>query len=200
MKTSTHLAAVALCVVAALTGCQSINTSDAGNMTVNPKTTGPVDSYRLLYQVNEKQTVSGNAKIHSHFGLFVWGGEGTADYVDFSNEDDSFLAKLLPSPKATGAKSAFYDACVANKCDPLVASRYTIKTKDYFVYAQFDITVTGYPAKQIGIETIKPVPYYIDFSTGKVVILDKFVDMVNVGYEPRAVRDPSPTTSGWFIF
>lgn len=44
MKTSTKLAAAALCALVALTGCQSINTSDAGNMTVNPKTTGPVDS------------------------------------------------------------------------------------------------------------------------------------------------------------
>ncbi len=169
-------------------------------MTVNPKTIGPVDSYRPLYQVNEKQTVTGNAKIHCLFGLFVWGGAGTADYADFTNESDSFLSKILPNPKATGAKSAFYDACVANKCDSLVASRYTIKTKDYFVYAQYDITVKGYPVKQIGVETIKPVPYYIDFSTGKIVILDKFVDMVNVGYEPRGVRDPVPGVKGWFIF
>ena len=74
------------------------------------------------------------------------------------------------------------------------------ETKDYFVYAQYDITVKGYPVKQIGVETIKPVPYYIDFSTGKIVILDKFVDMVNVGYEPRGVRDPLPGVKGWFIF
>ena len=200
MKKSAALASVALCALVAMTGCQSINTSDAGNMTVNPKTTGPVDSYRPLYQVNEKQTVTGNAKIHCLFGLFTWGGKGTADYADFFNQDDSFLAKLFPNPKATGAKSAFYDACVANKCDSLVASRYTIKTTDYIVYAQYDITVKGYPAIQTGIETIKPVPYYIDFSTGKVVILEKFVNMVNVGYEPSGVKDSSPIGKGGFLF
>ena len=200
MKKCAALASVALCALVAMTGCQSINTSDAGNMTVNPQTSGPIDRYRPLYKVDEAKTVTGNAKIHCLFGLFVWGGKGSADYADFTNQDDSFLAKLLPNPKATGAKSAFYDACVANKCDSLVASRYTIKTTDYIVYTQYDITVKGYPAVQTGIETIKPVPYYIDFSTGKVVILEKFVDMINVGYEPCGVNDPSPGVKGWFIF
>lgn len=51
---------LALFAVAALlfSGCTSINTSDAGSMNVYPATVGPVDSYRPLYKVNEKERVS----------------------------------------------------------------------------------------------------------------------------------------------
>ena len=200
MKKASALAMCALAALLAVTGCKSINTSDAGNMTLNPQVTGPMDTYRPLYQVDEAKTVEGNAKIHSLFGLFVWGGSGTADFADMTSESEGFLAKWLPDAKKTGAKSAFYDACVKNNCDSVVASRYTIKTTDYVVYAQYNITIKGYPAKQTGIETIKPVPYYIDFATGKIVVLDKFVNMVNVGWEPAVVNRPKSEGNDWFIF
>lgn len=193
MKKATMFAAAALCAVVAMTGCQSINTSDSGNMTINPETTEPLTSYRPIYELTNKAPVTGNAKIHCLFGLFVWGGAGSADYADMTSQDDSFFTKLIPNAKAKGAKSAFYDACVANQCDALVASRYTIKTTDYFVYAQYDITVKGYPVKQVGVEAVKPVPYYVD-GEGKIVILDKFVKMYNV--MPTPPCKPAPAKSG----
>ena len=190
MKKANAFAVAAVAAVVALTGCQSIHTSDAGGLTINPKTVCPVDAYRPTYKVDSATPVTGNAKIHSLFGIFTWGGAGTADYADFAG--DSFLAKIFPSAKAKGAKAAVYNACVANDCDALVASRYTVKATDYIVYAQYDITVEGYPVSQTGIETIKPVPYYID-AGGKVVILDKFVNMVNVA------PGTAPKEEGWLF-
>lgn len=189
MKKLNAFAVAAVTAVVALTGCQSISTSDAGGLTINPKTVCPVDAYRPTYKVDSAKTVTGNAQIHALFGIFTWGGAGTADYADFAG--DSILAKILPSAKAKGAKAAVYDACVANNCDALVASRYTVKAKDYIVYAKYDITVEGYPVTQTGVETIKPVPYYID-AGGKVVILDKFVNMVNVA--PATAKE-----EGWLF-
>ncbi len=177
MKKASLLTALAICALA-LTGCISTNTSDAGNLTLNPQTTGPLDQYRPLYKVDEKNTVSGNAKLHWCLG-FTWGANGYADYANTVGEDDGFLAKFLPSTKDKATKAAFYNACEANQCDSVVASRYTIKTKDYFVYANYDVTITGYPATQIGLETVEAVPYYID-PAGKLIILEKFVNMHNV--------------------
>lgn len=186
MKKSSLFAVMALGALVAMTGCQSINTSDSGNMTINPATVGPADAYRPLYEVNKTETVTGTATVHSLFGIFTWGGDGAADYADMSGQDDSFFSKILPNIKSSGAKYAFYDACVKNQCDALVASRYVIKATDYFVYATYEITVKGYPAKQVGIETVKTLPYYID-AGGKVVVLKDIVRMHNVMEDKSSV-------------
>ena len=85
MKKANAFAVAAVAAVVALTGCQSINTSDAGGLTINPKTVCPVDAYRPTYKVDSATPVTGNAKIHSLFGIFTWGGAGTADYADFAS-------------------------------------------------------------------------------------------------------------------
>ncbi len=177
MKNIGIIAAVAVTAVT-VTGCISTNTSDSGNMTLNPRVTGPLDEYRPTYKVDEKNTVAGKSKLHWCLG-FIWGANGFADFADAASEDEGILSKFLPSVKGMAAKAAYYNACEENKCDAIVAGRYTIKKKDYFVYAQYDTTFYGYPATQTGIETIKATPYYID-ANGKVVVLDKFVKMHNV--------------------
>ncbi len=177
MKKTTFFTAMALCVFA-LTGCITSNTSDAGNMTRNPPLTGPMDEYRPIYKVNETKKISAKANVHWLLG-FTWGTNGYADYANTVSEDAGFFAKLFPSVREKATKAAFYNACRANKCDAIIAARYLVRTTDFFVYANYDVTITGYPAKQTGIETVKVVPYYID-GNGKVVILDKVVKMHNV--------------------
>ncbi len=171
------LFAVCFCSALVFTGCSSINTSDAGSMNVYPATVGPVDSYRPLYKVNEKERVSGEAKVNVLFGLFAWGDTSSfADNATLAASDSIFGAFLawIPNAKEIAAKAAFYNACTASKSDAVVAARYEIKTDDYFVFKKMNVKVSGFPAKMTGVETVKPMPYYIN-GKGEVVVMDKFV-------------------------
>ena len=153
-------------VAAVVTGCTSVNTSDAGSMNVYPETVGPVDAYRPLYKVDATHRVEGSATLNVLFGLFTWG--------DTSRFADNSGISLLPSAKNTVSKSAFYNACVNANCDAIVAARYEISTTDYFIFKKMIVKVKGFPATLTGVETVKPMPYYID-GKGQIVVLDKFV-------------------------
>ena len=64
-------AVLGIAALAVMTGCTSVNTSDAGSMNVYPQTVGPVDAYRPLYKVNEKVKVNGSAQVNVLFGIFA---------------------------------------------------------------------------------------------------------------------------------
>ena len=175
-------------------GCSSINTSDAGSMNVYPATVGPVDSYRPLYQVNEKQRVNGQAKVNVLFGIFAWGDTSAfADNATLFAGDSIFgaLFSWLPNAKEIAAKAAFYNACTANKCDAVVAARYEIKTDYYFVFKKMDVKIAGFPATMTGVEVVKPLPFYID-GKGNVVVMDKFV-------VPHKLFDAAASKSSWLF-
>lgn len=179
MKKIASLAAVVLGALTMMTGCTAVNTSDAGNMTINPATVGPICDYRPVYEIASQERVGGEATVHALFGLFVWGGDGVADYADMTSEDDGIFAKFLPNARAKGAKAAFYDACAKNQCDALVSARYVIKETNYIVYARYNISIKGYPVVQKGIEEVRTVPYYID-SKGDIRPLKEFIKFHNV--------------------
>ena len=162
--------------------CTSINSSDAGDLAIYPKTVGPTDLYRPLYSIDTKTRVSGSANVNILFGIFMWGDNaGVADNAGIRG----FLAWF--SPKNLAAKAAFYDACTKAQCDAVVSARYEITTKDYFVFKKSKVTVKGFPATLTGVEVVKPVQYYID-STGKIVLLDKFINPIKIFDESRSVR------------
>ena len=170
---------LALCATASLffAGCTSINTSDAGSMNVYPATVGPVDSYRPLYKVNERERISGEAKINVLFGIFAWGD--TSAFADNASltPSDSFWGAFfawVPNAKAIAARAAFYNACTTSKSDAVVAARYEIQTDDYFVFKKMNVKVTGFPATLTGVEIVKPMPFYIN-GKGEVVVMEKFV-------------------------
>lgn len=176
MKKITVLGLLAT-VTLVFTGCTSVNTSDAGSMNVYPATVGPVDSYRPLYKVNEKERVSGQAKVNVLFGLFAWGDTSAfADNATLSASDSVFgaLFAWLPNAKEIAAKAAFYDACKTSNSDAVVAARYEIQTDDYFVFKKMNVKVTGFPATLTGVEIVKPMPFYIN-GKGEVVVMEKFV-------------------------
>ncbi|WP_294504989.1 hypothetical protein [uncultured Victivallis sp.] len=187
---------LALFATAALffAGCTSINTSDAGSMNVYPATVGPVDSYRPLYKVNEKERVSGQAQVNVLFGLFAWGDTSAfADNATLSASDSVFgaLFAWLPNAKEIAARAAFYNACTSSKCDAVVAARYEIQTDDYFVFKKMNVKVTGFPATLTGVEIVKPMPFYIN-GKGEVVVMDKFV-------VPHKLFDATVSQSGWWF-
>lgn len=176
MKKITVLGLLAT-VTLVFTGCTSVNTSDAGSMNVYPATVGPVDSYRPLYKVNEKERVSGQAKVNVLFGIFAWGDTSAfADNATLSASDSVFgaLFAWLPNAKEIAAKAAFYDACKTSNSDAVVAARYEIQTDDYFVFKKMNVKVTGFPATLTGVEIVKPMPFYIN-GKGEVVVMEKFV-------------------------
>ena len=170
-------AVLGIAALAVMTGCTSVNTSDAGSMNIYPQVVGPVDAYRPQYKVDEKTKVNGSAKVNVLFGIFAWGDTSTfADNASIFEENAllSFFFFWLPNAQNIAAKSAFYNACKEAKCDAVVASRYEIVTDDYWLFKRFNVKITGFPATLVGVETVKPMPYYIDCK-GQVVVLEKFV-------------------------
>ena len=46
--------------------------------------------------------------------------------------------------------------------DAIIAARYEVVTKDYFVYQNLNTKVTGYPAVMEGLDEVKVISFYID--------------------------------------
>ena len=186
-----------VCIVLS-TACTNINSSDAGSLTIYPETVGPVDYYRPLYTINTKQRVSGDATASILFGLFIWSDSdsaaGIADNADIYGSGLGFLWSIFPNAKRLAAQSAFFDACKKAKCDAIIAGRYEVTTKDYFIFKKCKVQVTGYPATLSGVETVKPVPYYIN-DQGKIVFLDKFIRPYRIEFSGAS---PSSGTSWLF--
>lgn len=168
---------VGLFLLLCFAGCKSVNSSAAGNMSLYPSTVGPLDAYRPIYEVDETKRISGSANVNVLFGIFAWGdGSGIADNASiFQNS----MFDILPNAKNTAAKAAFYNACKTAGCDAVVAANYEIETTNYLVFSRSKVVVTGFPAVQKGVETVKVKPYYID-AEGKIVWLDKFIIPVEI--------------------
>lgn len=195
---------VGLFLIFCLAGCKSANSSAAGNMTLYPSTIGPLDAYRPLYEVDETKRVSGTANVNVLFGLFAWGdGSGIADNASIFNNSGmfAFVNDLFPNAKNMAAKAAFYNACKEAKCDAVVAASYDIQSTDYLIFSKSKVTVTGFPAVQKGVETVKVKPYYVD-NEGKMVWLDKFiipVEILNLSMSGKSLLgDNSGFLSGLF--
>ncbi len=163
--------AAALCVIT-LSACTSVHTSDAGSINHYPQTVGPTDHYRPLYKVEPTKKVSGAAEVNVLFGIFAWGD--TSNFADNAYFSQSLFSIIFPSAREISGKAAFYNACKAAACDAVVAARYEIEETDYFVFKILKTKVSGFPATLIGVETVKPMPYYIDGS-GNVVVMKEFV-------------------------
>ena len=187
----------ALVCIAAAMACTNINSSDAGSLTIYPQTVGPVDNYRPLYTVNTKKRVSGNATTSILFGLFMWSNSdsaaGIADNADIYGSGLGALFSIFPNAKRLAALSAFYDACKKADCDAIIAGRYEVTTKNYLIFKKCKVEITGYPATLSGLETVKPVPYYIS-DEGKIVFLEKFIKPVRINFD----AGPSAGTK-WFF-
>jgi hypothetical protein len=129
------------------TGCSSFETNRAGNP-VNVKMDVNVKPDIEL----GKEMVSGKASVNSLFGIFTWGVENEAVGVNYG---ESNSPSIFGDSNAVARNGAAYDACTKSKADLLLAPRYDITTKDYFVFKKIDCQVKGYPGILKSIEIIK---------------------------------------------
>lgn len=104
--------------------------------------------YEATYDY-KPQKVSGEATVHSLFGIFTWGVSAVADDA-FSSE-----YSFIPTAASKAKGGATYNACKANKADALLAAKYVVEDEDYFVYRKVKATVSGLPAT---LKEVKQVP------------------------------------------
>ena len=182
----------AIVCIAAATACTSINSSDAGDLAIYPKTVEPTDNYRPLYKIDTKKRVNGSANVNILFGIFMWGDN--AGVADNASIDGGFFS-FLPNWRRLAAQAAFYDACKKANCDAVVSARYEIVSKDYIVFKKSKVEVKGFPATLTGVDVVKPVQYYID-ANGNIVLLDDFINPIKI-FDARV---SSSRHSGFWFF
>ena len=138
------LAAAATALI--MTGCFATHTNDAAvpvNVDVQaPKFTADVEA--------GKTAVSGEATVHNVLNLFTW---GVGNFADDAFVKTSGLPFTLIVPADQVAKQgAAYNACDAANADVILAAKYKLEIKDYFVYKAIKCTVTGYPGVIKGVK------------------------------------------------
>ena len=134
-------------IAAIACGCISVNQNDGGNSCRKPLMAKDIVHEKFSV---EKNTVSAKDQVNVLFGFISWGSTAThtADAVDSS-------WSFLPCPLDTAKNGAYANACDAAKCDQVVGAKYKITAKNYFVFKQYDVEITGYPAKLSGVEVIE---------------------------------------------
>ncbi len=167
---------VAVVTFAFFSGCVQVNSSDAGSMNIHPRTDGPVDNYRPIYEIGKERVVA-QSDVKCLFWFIVWSSDNA--YADNAYVNRNPLGRIFPflNSKQNAAQAAFYKACKMSNSDAIVAARYEITFEDYFFYKKMNVEIKGFPARITGVEPIKPQPFYVDGS-GKIVIQDKLVKPV----------------------
>ena len=139
------LMAVAM-IAAVACGCVSVNKNDGGTACLKPAVVK--DAVYEKYTISDKE-VTANAQAVGIFGFIIIGDAEATHWADNVDGTSVFM-----STAAMAKNNAYSKACEENKCDSLVAARYTVTRKNYFVFDQASATVTGYPAKLDGIEVL----------------------------------------------
>ena len=143
---------LAVAIVASVAcGCVSVNKNDGGTNCLKPAVVK--DAVYEKYDISDKP-VTAKAQALGICGFIIIGDAEATHWADNVEGSSRFMRTT------TMAKNnAYSKACEENKCDSIVAARYSITRKNYFVFDQVAATVTGYPAKLTGIEVISaPTP------------------------------------------
>ena len=141
MKKFLILAAFVAAAVLA-SACSVVQTNDGANEA----------SYQVRKAVydpvikHENRKVIGAAKWNCLFGIFTW---GLGSYAERTDLNDPFLT-LETSVK----KAAVYDACKRNDCDIILATKYELTKKNYFLFRSVSCIVTGFPGTITGLERV----------------------------------------------
>jgi hypothetical protein len=144
MKKQLLLAGGAIAAALAMTGCMATHTNDAASsakVCVGKKFDADI--------VAGKKAVSGTATVHNLFGVITWGVSNFADDAFVSGNNG---LQLSVSPLTVAKQGATYNACAANKADMLLAAKYKVDVKDFFVYKNVTAKVTGYPGVIKGVK------------------------------------------------
>ena len=130
---------------AAFAGCVSVNKNDGGNEIVHPDIFTR-DAVQLSYELNQ-QPVTATEKlqwINLGFISFSWGG--TADHWADYAPAGLKLPFVGPSLVDVAKNGAYAKACTASGADSVVAARYRVEKKSYFVYGTVQADIKGLPA------------------------------------------------------
>ncbi len=130
------------------TGCTSFETNRTGN---------PVE-IKMQAEVKPeieagKNMVDGHARVNCLFGIFTWGVDSQAVGVNYGTGDSGGLG-FFSNPADMARNGAAFNACNDSKADLLLAPRYNVTVKDYFVFKTVDCDVKGYPGKLKSIKVI----------------------------------------------
>ena len=125
---------ITISALIALTGCATTNISQPSS---------PIDSVvkaPLKADIKVGQRITGEAKSPQIFGIFNFGPSKFADGVDYGTGGQISLFDSFSPVKAAAA----YEATSNSSSDVIVAPRYTIETKNYFIFKTTTATVNGY--------------------------------------------------------
>jgi hypothetical protein len=139
-------------VIAAIAcGCVSVNKNDGGTKCLTPAVVK--DTVYEKYSISDKP-VTANAQAVGILGFIIIGDAEATHWADNVAGEARFRTTV-----GMAKNNAYSKACEANNCDSIVAARYSVTRKNFFVFDQASATVTGYPAKLTGIEVLPaPVP------------------------------------------
>ncbi|MCD5995362.1 hypothetical protein KDX38_17700 [Pseudomonas sp. CDFA 602] len=138
MKKLWMSAAVAT-LIAATSGCVSYNVSQP---------TAPLEGMvktDLKADVKVGGTITGESSTNILFNFLSIGGDTQfADGVAYGGAGGGGLGLALPDPVSTTKAAAAYKAVKSSGADLIVAPRYEVSVKDYFIFKKVDVKVTGH--------------------------------------------------------
>lgn len=134
---------MAIAVAAVSCGCVSVSQNDGGTANLRPFVVK--DVIHEKYEVGQEK-ITATDRVKCLFGLFSWGSSAkhTADHASHG---------FFVSSRAKNG--AYANACDAGECDAIVAARYKVTVKNYFIYSCATAEVSGYPVKVTGVEVIE---------------------------------------------
>ena len=148
-------------VAAALTGCVSGHKNGGGNEIVHPDIFTR-DAVKLSYALDQNP-VSATETMHwLNIGIIpftiTWGG--TADHIADFAPMGIRIPFVGPSIVDTVKAGAYAKACTASGADSVVATRYRVENKSYFVYGKATADIKGIPAKisKVEISDVEEMP------------------------------------------
>ncbi|MBP0948515.1 hypothetical protein V2K62_14490 [Pseudomonas alliivorans] len=125
-------------LIAATSGCVSYNMSQP----VAPLE-GTVKT-DLKADVKVGGTISGESSTNVLFNFLSIGGDTQfADGVAYGGASGGGMGLALPDPVSTAKAAAAYKAVKSSGADLIVAPRYEVNVKDYFIFKKVDVKVTG---------------------------------------------------------
>ncbi|MBA1232332.1 hypothetical protein G7013_22040 [Pseudomonas viridiflava] len=125
-------------VIAVTSGCVSYNVSQP-----SAPLEGVVKT-DLKADVKVGGTISGESSTNVLFNFLSIGGDTQfADGVTYGGASGGGLGLALPDPVSTAKAAAAYKAVKSSGADLIVAPRYEVNVKDYFIFKKVDVKVTG---------------------------------------------------------
>lgn len=125
-------------LIAATSGCVSYNVSQP---------TAPLEGTvktDLKADVKVGGTISGESSTNVLFNFLSIGGDTQfADGVAYGGASGGGMGLALPDPVSTAKAAAAYKAVKSSGADLIVAPRYEVNVKDYFIFKKVNVKVTG---------------------------------------------------------